>query len=60
MTMAKLSADTFACKQPEIKQCKYYEIKFLAEHEMHNLQTIQRHFVRAMDRIMNEQEGATA
>ena len=60
VTRAKIAADNFASKQPEMHQCKYYEIKLIAECEAHDLYQQQRHFVYAMDRIMNEQEGAKA
>ena len=57
VTMAGKAADQFARKQPEFEKCKYYEVRFICEHEMHALQQLHRQFMFALDKIMGKVEA---
>jgi len=57
VTKAADAADEFARKQPEYRLCKHYEIRFIAEHELHELQQSYRRFVTVIDSIMGGVES---
>ena len=57
VTMARKAAEDYARKQPEYQRCKYYEVHFICEYEMHELTQLTRRFMDIMERIMGKVEA---